>query len=116
MDNFSIDITAEDDSDLLAALKIAFHADDWPSGGRTAVAWSIKDGTLIFLWHDTPGGDFEACCFPTPVVADSAFCVARDFLRATTPAEREPDIDGSCSRGFRRPHPFSRRLRFVNSL
>lgn len=98
MDNFNLDITAEDDSDLLAALKTAFR--DIPRG-RTAEFWAFDQGALVFLWHNVPEEGLEISRFPVAINGDAAFYIARDFLRANPPAGKEPDIDGSCSRGFR---------------
>lgn len=89
-DNFSLDITSDRASHLVEALIIAFT-------DRKAVGYrEDPDFGLVLCWTD--GGDMTR--FPFPLDEVAAMPILTGWLEAQE-YPREPDIDGSCKKGWR---------------
>jgi hypothetical protein len=102
MDNFLIDLTAEDDATLREALVIVFRHN---APGRKATHWlelsdAKKRKTLVLMWHEEEREGVEIQRFPVPLDADGAFEMVYRWLEAADYGH-QPDHDGDNGHGFR---------------
>ncbi len=115
MDNFSIDITAEGDSSLAAAIGLAFshHAPgkkaeayrivntlDRDPSSPTGLTQNPKHGwpCLVLYWTKTGK---EVVPFAYPMTLDETLTFVRGWLRNTPPPGPQPDHDGDNGHGWR---------------
>lgn len=80
---------------LKPALEIAF--DNAP--GKKAWGYKSTKDRLVFAWHENAGKEFVP--FVTPIDAEQAYDVVRNWCKEVADYGVEPDIDGSNSRSWR---------------
>ena len=110
MDNFQIDVTAEEEETLKDILRIAFRHN---SGGKathwvemqvsTNAEWmgaTPNRKALVLLWSEEKREGLDVQRFPVPLNSDQATNLVMEWL---SQADRgpEPDHDGSNGEGFR---------------
>ena len=92
-DNFHFDIQGGM-SLLPAALEVAFY------DHKGAKAWMRDDTARQFVFYWTDKDRDQANVFPLAIDTEMASLLVKGWL-ATVDYGRQPDIDGSCSKGFR---------------
>lgn len=90
MDNFAFFMRAYEEGDLRNAIKLVM-------GEHHAVSWVEKDYKLSFLWSSV--SDDKAQDFPVPLPPEAVADIVLEWLDYAE-YDLEPDIDGSCSKGF----------------
>jgi len=108
-DNFRVDITSWFKHDLQTAVELIDR------DGHNIVAWDVKDGMLFLLWHDNGSKDHGTARYVegerqdwvlqpkqllSPLAGNALVELIWSWLHDQEYPD-EPNIDGSCSRGFR---------------
>ena len=94
MDNFDLFVIARGKTALTQCFSIAFETQ-----GVKARGWyEDPDYGFVFLWS-TPSSKKGAYPLPVPLSAEAAANMAWEWL-AQAPYPKEPDLDGSVSKGF----------------
>lgn len=88
MDNFKIDIIS--DSNLQIALELAMRR-------YKAVSYIKTPTELILFWSPPP----ESTLLPTPLNAEKASIIVKEWLENEAQYPPEPDTDGSIGKGWR---------------
>jgi hypothetical protein len=94
MDNFEFRLCSYGNNDLKEAIEFIMD-------NTTATHCLVEDGTLTFFWGK-PGP--QTPNFPVPLDAEAVYPMAKKWLDEADYGE-EPDIDGSCSKGFEMDGP-----------
>lgn len=89
MDNFHIDVTSEDN--LGEVLKLAFL------NKRFATGFNKDKKQFVLFWTD----DERSAPLPIPLTAEEITPIIQKWLDVQADYGLEPDIDGSCGKGFR---------------
>lgn len=94
MDNFQFDVTYEGNDKLSALMQILCN--------RKVVGYRVSPQKgLIFYWTDSSKPGYHKFPFAMKQDQAAAFASAWLFEAQYTEYEEEPDIDGSCGKGWR---------------
>jgi len=96
MDNFKFHFVGHQIGNLKAALDLA------TARHNTIAGWTKDEDWLVLYWHGTTTnqGKTKINPFPSEMSAELIAGFIIGWLRENAPSEREPNIDGSVSRGY----------------